>query len=145
MKRLTILSVLLLTISLLSGDLFAFGKKAYRRDDIASFWKKVKQELNLTSEQRGKIEAIEKQYMEQMKQIMEKKRGKHRELMEKLKGASPDEAELNRLADEIAGINAELLKMRVKMTIEYKKVLDEKQREKFDAALEKMPYRRYRR
>lgn len=145
MSKSKIAFVSFLMVLLLSGTMFAYGKKVYRSDEIVSFWKKIKQELNLTAEQKQKIEAIEKEYMSQMRQFMEKKRAKHRELMEKLKGASPNEEELNKLADEIAGINADLLKMRVKMTVQYKKILNDKQREKFDDALERMPYRRHRR
>lgn len=131
MKR--ILSTSILAFSLLSGSMvFA---DSHHKCGCATM-EKMAHELDLTAEQKAKIEAIKKQSSEMIKVKKQEKKALKKEMKHYAASDSFDENKLNEMVAKKKELSAEITKEKMMMKHRIYMVLDAKQKEKYKHMLD---------
>ena len=104
----------------------------FEQNDPGDRFEQMAKRLELTDEQKTKIEALQTPHMKKMiafRNQLGEKQAQKRTLMSAEK---PDQKKLNALVDEISNIRADQEKERISHGIEVKSLLTDKQKLKFD-------------
>ncbi len=94
--------------------------------------------LNLTEEQKTKLEALRKSHQEEMKGFRDKVQSLQKQLREARQDPKSDPKKVDSLIDEIFKLRAAQMKAQVKHQGEVEKILTKEQKEKLDQARQRM-------
>lgn len=101
------------------------GRRGGDRDGMGGMMMKS---LNLTDDQKGRMEQIRQSFFDRNKSLMEELRAKHQELRQASEGATFDEALATQRLTAMAGLEAKLMGERFKLRQETLSVLTPEQK-----------------
>lgn len=99
---------------------------------------RLAQFLNLTEEQKTKLESLRKAHQEEMKGIWDKVQKLQKELREARQDPKSDPKKIDSLIDEIFKLRAAQMKTQVKHQAEVEKILTKEQKDKLQQARQRM-------
>ncbi|KTD21622.1 Spy/CpxP family protein refolding chaperone [Legionella londiniensis] len=130
MKKIILLPLMALALAI---SPVAFADKMCPCMDI----QKMEKELNLTADQKNKIMEIRKQAKEQMKATWEQMKALHQQKKELVRSEKMDQAKLDELVNQKKELMASMMKTKIMTQHQIYNVLDENQKEKFAAMMDK--------
>jgi len=101
----------------------------------------IKQELGLTDEQAGEIEAHFERFRMEMDPILDSLEVKRGELMDEISADEPSQDKLDHLAEEMGSLQAKLQKMTIEHLLKGKSLLTPEQQKKFFSLFKEGPGR----
>ncbi|MGQ9471429.1 MAG: Spy/CpxP family protein refolding chaperone [Candidatus Aminicenantales bacterium] len=126
----------------LAASLTFLSAQPMRRAGWARPWiaplERLAEFLNLTEEQKSKLEALRKSHQEEMKGLREKVQSLQKQLREARQDPKSDPKKLDSLVDEIFKVRAAQMKAQVRHQGEMENVLTKEQKEKLQQARQRI-------